>query len=297
MRAIRTIAIVATLAFISTIASAQRDVSNVEIKVTKVSSNIYMLEGSGGNIALSVGDDGVFMVDDQFVELSPKIHAAIKSITDKPVRFLVNTHYHFDHTSGNVVWGKETTILSADNLRKRLEAGSSVKGNVTPPAPKSALPVITFDSSITVHMNGEDIRVQHTPHGHTDGDSIVIFPKSNVVHMGDQVVTYGLPFVDTDGGGNLMGMIENVEKTMASLPDDVKIIPGHGPVLVKADVKQFTEMLRDCIALVSAGVKKGKTLDQLKSEHVLAKYEDKGKGFVKTDEYIEMIYNDLKKTK
>jgi cyclase len=270
------------------------DPAKVEIKVHKVADAIYMLEGAGGNIGVSVGSDGVLIVDDQFASLVPKIQAALKGITDQPVRFVLNTHYHGDHTGGNSVLGKGSTIIAHGNVRRRLQDPPELFGQKRPPAPAQALPVITFDHSLTVHINGEDIRALHFARGHTDGDSIIFFPKANVVHMGDDFVTYGLPFVDVASGGSLLGMIQNIDKAMAGVPDDVKVIPGHGPLSTKADVKAFNDMLKDCVALVRAARKQGKTAEQAKAANVLAKYEEKGKGFIKTADFIDLIYNELK---
>jgi glyoxylase-like metal-dependent hydrolase (beta-lactamase superfamily II) len=277
-------------------ASAQeQDFSKVEIKVEKAGGNVYMLAGAGGNIAVSIGDDGAVVVDDEFAPLVPKIDAAIKGLTPKPVKFLINTHWHFDHTGGNAAMAKSTTIVAHDNVRKRMAEGAHMLGRTIEPAPKEALPVLTFDSSLTVHLNGEDIRALHFARGHTDGDSVIFFPKSNVVHMGDDFVTYGLPFVDVASGGSVVGMAENVEKVMATLPDDVKVIPGHGPLSAKPDALKFAAMLRDCIALVDKARKAGKTADQMKKENVLAKYAELGgeKAFVKTNDFIELIANEL----
>jgi glyoxylase-like metal-dependent hydrolase (beta-lactamase superfamily II) len=271
-----------------------RDFSKVEVKAEKVGGSVYMLTGAGGNIGVSIGEDGVLVVDDQFAPLVPKIQAAIKGLTDKPVRWVLNTHWHGDHTGGNEELGKSSTLIAHDNVRKRLAEGSaSVAGNKVDPAPKGALPVITFDRSLTVHVNGEDIRALHYAKGHTDGDSIVYFPGSNVVHMGDDFVTYGLPFVDVKSGGSVLGMVENVEQAMTTLPADVRVIPGHGPLSGKAEVKKFTDMLRECISLVRAAMKEGKTLAQMKQANVLAKYDALGQGFVKTPDFIELIYNEL----
>jgi cyclase len=290
-----------TLVLAAPLLAQDRDFSKVEVKAEKVAGSIYMLTGAGGNIGVSIGEDGVLVVDDQFAPLLPKIQAAITGLTDKPVRFVLNTHWHGDHTGGNEGFGRTATLIAHDNVRIRLAAGSAnLLGNKVEPAPNGALPVITFDQSLTVHMNGEDIRALHYAHGHTDGDSIIYFPKSNVVHMGDDFVTYGLPFVDVSSGGSVLGMVENDEKAIADLPDDVKVIPGHGHQSTKADVKKFTAMLRDCIALVQAAIKSGQTLPQMKAANVLAKYEELGQGFVKTSGFIELIYNeisgDVKKT-
>ena len=268
------------------------DPAKVEIKIEKAGGNVYMLTGTGGNIGVSVGPDGILIVDDQFASLAPKIQAALKTLSDQPVRFVLNTHWHFDHTGGNLPFSK-SLIVAHDNVRKRMAVGANMLGRTIPPAPVEALPVITFDQSLTVHVNGEDIRALHYAKGHTDGDSIIYFSKSNVLHMGDDFVTYGFPFVDVASGGSVRGMAENVERASAAAPNDVKIIPGHGPLCTKADVKKFTDMLRDSVALVEAARKQGKTLAQMKSENVLKKYDALGQGFIKTPDFIELIYNEL----
>jgi len=269
----------------------QQDFSKVQIKATKVAGNVYMLEGSGGNIGVSVGEDGIVLVDDQFAPLAPKIKEALKGITDKPIKFVLNTHFHGDHTGGNVKFGAEAPIIAHENVRKRLQEGGKVAGNSVEPAPKEALPVITFNDRATVHLNGEDIRAIHFPNGHTDGDSVIFFPKSNVVHMGDDFVTYGFPFVDAQSGGSVNGMIAGVEKVLTMVPEDVKIIPGHGPISTPADVRKFIDMLKDTRALVAKAASEGKTADQMKQGHLLEKYEaEYGKGFIKADAWIDLLY-------
>ena len=275
--------------------SAQQDFSKVEIKVHQVAGSVYMLEGSGGNIGVSVGEDGIVIVDDQFAPLAPKIKAALKGISDKPVRFVLNTHFHGDHTGGNAQFGTDATIIAHENVRKRLLEGGAVVGNPVAPAPKEALPVITFNDRATVHLNGEDIRAIHFPNGHTDGDSVIFFPKSNVVHMGDDFVTYGFPFIDVHNGGSVTGMIAGVEKVLTMVPDDVKIIPGHGAISGPADVRKFLTMLKDTRALVAKASAQGKTAEQMKSEHLLASYEDWNKGFIKSDAWIDLLVADVQK--
>lgn len=274
-------------------ALAQQDFSNVQIKVTKVAGTVYMLEGSGGNIGVSVGDDGIVIIDDQFAPLASKIKATLRELTDKPLKFVINTHFHGDHTGGNAQFGAEATIIAQENVRQRLKQGTTVLGSQAQPAPKQALPVITFNDRATVHVNGEDIRAIHFPNGHTDGDSVIFFPQSNVVHMGDDFVTYGFPFVDVANGGSVGGMIAGVEKVLSMVPDDVKIIPGHGPVSSPADVRKFLAMLKDTRALVEQARQQGKTLDQMKKEHLLSKYDDYSKGFIKTDAWIDLLYAEV----
>jgi glyoxylase-like metal-dependent hydrolase (beta-lactamase superfamily II) len=285
------------LLYASFAAAQQQDFSKVEVKAQHVAGNVHMLTGAGGNIGLSVGPDGVLLVDDQYAPLVPRIRAAIATVTKQPVRFVLNTHWHIDHVGGNADFSKDATLVAHDNVRQRLAEGHpGILGRVIPPAQAEALPVITFDQSLTFHFNGEPIRALHFPRGHTDGDVIVFFPKSNVVHMGDTFVTYGLPFVDVASGGSLLGMIEGVEKAMAAVPDDVKVIPGHGPVSSKADVVAFVAMLRDCVQLVEQAMQKGQSLQQLQEGGVLAKYDHLGKGFVKTASFVELIYNELRGT-
>lgn len=272
-----------------------QDFSKVEMKVQKVAGTVYMLEGSGGNIGASVGDDGIVIVDDEFLPLADKIEAALKGITDKPVKVVLNTHWHGDHTGGNPHFGEKAPIVAQENVRKRLITGGKGRFGETKPADKSALPIITFEDQVSVHLNGEDIRAIHFPHGHTDGDSVIFFTQSNVVHMGDDFFNGGMfPFIDIDSGGSVQGMIAGDEKVLAEVPDNVKIIPGHGPLATKDDLRKFIAVLKETSAAVEAGIKKGKTLDQLKQEKVLAKWDSWGQVFIKTDMFTEILYDSLK---
>jgi cyclase len=291
--------VIAGLVFLLSCMSAQNnDFSKVQIKVTKVAGSVYMLEGAGGNIGASVGDDGIVVVDDQYAPLAGRIQTALKGITDKPVRFVINTHYHEDHTGGNSYFQKQAPIIAHDNVRKRLESGGTAGngGSVkfeAKPAPKDALPIITFDHDVTVHLNGEDIRALYFPAGHTDGDAVIFFPKSNVVHMGDDFVTYGFPFIDVDSGGSIDGMIEGVEKVIGQVPADVKIIPGHGPISSVTDVRAYLDMLKATREVVAKAIQGGETLDQMKQAKLLdpwKKYSDK---MINSDVFIETIYNSL----
>ena len=283
------------LSLIATGAPAQQqDFSKVEVKVQHVAGAVHMLTGAGGNIGISVGPDGVLVVDDQYAPLVPRIRAAIASVTDKPVRFVLNTHWHPDHVGGNADFSRDATLVAHDNVRQRLADGHpGILGRPVPPAQPEALPVITFDHSLTFHFNGEPIRALHLPRGHTDGDVVVFFPESNVVHMGDTFVTYGLPFVDVASGGTLHGMIEGIERVMSAVPDDVKVIPGHGPVSTKTDVLAFADMLRDCVRLVGEAARKGQSLEEMLADGVLAKYDHLGQGFIKTASFVELIYDEL----
>ncbi|MSQ97782.1 MAG: MBL fold metallo-hydrolase [Xanthomonadales bacterium] len=257
-----------------------------------------MLEGEGGNIAASVGFDGVVIVDDQYAPLAEKIRAALQGITDKPLRFVINTHYHFDHAGGNERFGGEATIVAHDNVRRRLMTGGwggnggAVKFESAPGVP-TALPVVTFGATLTLYLNGEDIRAMHYPAAHTDGDSVVFFTRSNVVHMGDNFVTYGFPFVDRLAGGSVKGMIAACDGVIAQLPNNVTIIPGHGPVSSLADLQRYVDMLKAVYAAVEKEVKAGKSLQQLKDAKVLEPWKQYNGTFISSDAFIETLHDEF----
>jgi len=277
---------------------AQDDLSKVNIKISNLRGDVYLLVGEGGNIAASSGEDGIVIVDDQYAPLADKIQSALKGISDKPIRFVINTHYHVDHTNGNEYFQKQAPIIAHDNVRKRLENGGEA-GNLASlkfaakPQVKGALPILTFDHDVTIHLNGEDIQVRHLQNGHTDGDSIVYFPKSNVVHMGDDFLRIGFPFIDLAAGGSVRGLIAALEEVIATLPPDVIVIPGHGVVSKLDDVRIFVKMLKETRAVVDQGVKQGKTLDQLKHEKILAPWKGWSGEWITTDIYLETLYNDI----
>jgi len=239
------------------------------------------------------------MVDDQFAPLLPKIKAALAKISQKPVRFLVNTHWHFDHVGGNAGMADTAAILAHENVRKRMQAGAEFpdfKLKIEPAQPR-ALPVLTYQHDVTIWLNGEPVRALHVPPGHTDGDTVVFFTKSNVVHMGDDFVTYGFPFVDLDSGGGVRGMIAAIDEVLPQIPPDAKIIPGHGPVSTVADVKKFRNRLDEIVALVARGLKSGKTVEQMQKEKLLAPYEDWNGGLLKADQFIAVVARDLTQRK
>jgi glyoxylase-like metal-dependent hydrolase (beta-lactamase superfamily II) len=270
-------------------ATAQQG-DDVEIKTTKLTATVSMLEGRGGNIGVSAGPDGILIVDDQFENLAPKIRAALEKLGQGPPKFILNTHWHGDHTGGNKVFGKDGVIVAHENVRARLAAG----GGNREPAPKEALPVLTFKDGLSIHFNGEEIRVIHFPRGHTDGDSIIFFTKSNVVHMGDYFFAGRFPFVDLRSGGDVEGYLKNIDGVLGLLDAEVKIIPGHGPLSTLNDLKAFQSMLRETIEAVRERAKAGKSLDEAQKEGLGEKWKDWGGGFISTERWIETIYADLK---
>ncbi len=265
-------------------AAVQQDFSKIEIKTSKVAGNVSMLEGSGGNIGVSTGADGTLIIDDQFAPLADKIKAALKSLSDSKLKFLINTHYHGDHTGGNEIFGKEATIIAHSNVKNRMQT-----------KPKEAQPVITYDKAVSVHFNGEEIQAVYFTKGHTDGDSIIYFTKSNVAHLGDDFSPGRFPFVDLGSGGDVVGLAATLGEVIKWLPADVKIIPGHGPLSTIEDVKGYQKMILDTTAIVRKQMRAKKTLDQIKAKGFPEAYKNLGTGFVKPDAWITAIYKSLEK--
>jgi len=288
------IALLALLAFGAQ--AQQRNFDAVQIKTTKVADGIYMLEGEGGNIGVSAGEDGVFLIDDQYAPLTPKILAAVKEISDKPVRFLINTHWHGDHTGGNENLGKAGVVIVAqDNVYKRLSSGGAIqmlKQNY-PPASKAALPVITFSNTATLHLNGDDVTAHHLPPAHTDGDSYVQFRKANVVHSGDVFAAYRYPFIDPESGGSVKGVIRAIDILLPLLDDNTKVIPGHGGLSSKKDVLAFRKMIATVVGKIEPMAKSGKTLQQGLAAKPTREFDEEWGKFRKPDAFVEIVYNGL----
>jgi cyclase len=277
-------------------APAQRqDFSAVEIKTEKVTANIAVFFGAGGNIAVSHGPDGTVLIDDQFAPLTQKIEAAVKELGATPVKFLINTHFHGDHTGGNENFGRAGAIIVAhDNVRERLSKESKRGERVTPPSPPAALPVITYADGLQLHLNGESVRTLHVPHAHTDGDSIVIWKQSNVVHMGDTFFhQVTLPFIDVDSGGNALGLLEAVDKVLGLIDDKTVVIPGHGPVAKKSDLLSYRAMLAEVISAVEKERGAGRTLEQVLALKLAAKYDTRPDAFIKGDAFVTAIWKSL----
>ena len=285
--------------FVAASAFAQQDFSKVQIETIPVAEGVYMLAGRGGNIGLSVGQDGAFLIDDQYAPLTDKILAAISAVTEKPVRFLVNTHWHGDHTGGNESIGKGGTVIVAhDNVRKRLARGQFMKvfnANI-PPAPPKALPVITFAEGVTFHWNNETLEVVHSKSAHTDGDAVIYFKNANVVHVGDLFFNGIYPFIDAGSGGTLEGVIAGVDEVLGRIDDNTKVIPGHGPLGNKADLKTYRDMLVTIQGRMTKLMNEGKDMDEIVAAKPTADYDAKwGGGFLKPDPWVKIVYSVMQK--
>lgn len=257
-----------------------------EIKAQHVAGNIHMLEGSGGNVGVSAGEDGILIVDDKFEKDVPRIRELLQEIDPGPLKFVLNTHYHGDHTGGNAEFGDEAVIIAHENVRVRL-AGED--------KPKVALPVVTYEDKVTIHFNGETIDVIHFPEGHTDSDSIVFFRGANVVHMGDHMFAGRFPYIDLGGGGSVQGYIDNVAKALSHIPDDAKLIPGHGPLSTKADLQELHDMIDACYTSVKDQVAAGKSIEDIQEQGVPAEYKDWGWRFISEQRWIMILHEDATK--
>lgn len=263
---------------------------DVEIKTEKVAGNIYVLYGSGGNIGVSVGNDGILTIDTQFANLAEKIKAALKALGNDRPKFVFNTHWHGDHTGGNEIFGRDSIIIANENVRKRMAETTIFRGQPRTPSPLVALPMITYTSELSLYFNGENIRAVHFPKGHTDGDTVIFFTASNVVHLGDDFFVDRFPFVDLDSGGSVEGLIKNVGSLIQMIPSDAKLIPGHGKVSSINELRDYHQMLMETTLIVRKGMNEGKSLDQIKAAGFPEKYKDAGSGFITTNAWIETIY-------
>jgi cyclase len=276
---------------------AQATEDTTRIQVVPVAGSVSMLVGRGGNIGVAVGDDAVFLVDDQYAPLSQKIMDAVKSITDKPIKFLLNTHWHGDHTGGNENFGKAGVVIVAhDNVRQRMSVEQFVaRFNMkVPPSPHVALPVITFADMVTFHINDDDIHAIHVANAHTDGDVVVHWVKANAMHLGDVFFNGGYPFIDLGSGGSIDGVIAATQAALGYCDDNTKIIPGHGPLGTKADLKAYHDMLVAVRAAVNKLVVLKKTKEQAIAAKPTAQWDAKwGNGFIKPDDMVSTVYESL----
>ena len=277
-------------------AQAQTNYDTVQVRSTLLNRGVYMLTGSGGNIGVAVGDDAVFVIDDQFAPLTPKILAAIQAITPKPVRFIVNTHWHFDHTGGNENFGKMGVVIMAhDNVRKRMSKDQFIDAlkTTTPASPAIALPLVTFAEGVTFHINGDSVLVTHVPPAHTDGDAIIVFTKANVIHTGDTFHNAGLPFVDLSSGGSVHGIIGAADKVLAMSNAETKIIPGHGPLADRARLKAWRDAVAGLVTKMQAELRAKKTVEQVLADSITKAYaKDWPAGH---ERFVRLLYQELTK--
>ncbi len=273
--------------------------TGVEVKATKLTENLYVLQGKGGNVALLFGEDGTFLIDADYADVTPSIIIEVEKITGKKdIEFLVNTHWHNDHTGGNEIMGKHNTLIIAHhNVRKRLTESIELKvfDKITQPQPKEALPVITYATETAFHINNETIRVFHVENAHTDGDSVIEFTESNVIHAGDTYFNGFYPFIDTATGGGIEGMIGAVDEILELADDKTVIIPGHGPVSNKAELQAYRDMLVNVRDKVKPMVEAGKSLEQIKAAHPLAEFNAEwGDGFLPPEKWLRIVVESLK---
>lgn len=278
-------------------AAAEDRFAKVEIKAEPVRDNLFMLQGAGGNIAVFTGEDGVFMVDDQYAPLTEKIRTAVAAITDQPLRFVINTHWHGDHTGGNENLGKaDALVVAHENVRERMSTEQFMKtfNRTVPPSAPAALPVITFTDATTFHWNGDTVRVKYTGPAHTDGDSVVLFKDANVIHMGDTFFNGSYPFIDLSSGGSVDGLVAVMNRVLGMADDETAIIPGHGPLSNKAELTEQRDLLvrlRDKIQLL---IDEGLTKEQVIAANPTREYDAQyGQGFMKPDLWTGIVYDSL----
>ena len=278
-------------------AAAQQDMADVEIRVEQVAPGVAVLFGRGGNIGLSHGPDGNVLIDDQYAPLTERILAAVGSVNPGPIRFVINTHWHGDHSGGNENLGERGAIIVAhDNVRARMSTDQFMArfDRTVPASPPAALPVITFAQGVTFHLNGDTIEVIHFPRGHTDGDAIIRWREANAIHMGDLFFhQFSFPFVDTGSGGSLAGLMEALDRIIPMTDDRTVVIPGHGPVATQADLIAYRDMLADIRDRVAAGIAAGRSLQEIQAARPAARY-GMEEGFISPDDFVALVYESLR---
>jgi glyoxylase-like metal-dependent hydrolase (beta-lactamase superfamily II) len=279
------------------------DYSKTEYRKEKLTDNLYVLFGGGGNIAVLTGPDGSLVVDSDVSEMSAKMRAAVSLVSDRPARFLVNTHYHFDHAGGNPTLGRGNTVIVAqENVRTRLSGKQAIKQDgidlTFEPTPREGLPLITFEDGLRFHVNGEEVSIVHVAHAHTDGDAFVFFEKANVLHTGDLMMSIGYPIVDAGNGGSLDGLIAGHERALKLCNDKTRVIPGHGPVVGRADLQAYHDMLVTIRQRVGDLIRKGRSLEQIKAAAPSREFDERwGKGFYKPDLFVQRVFIEIGRAK
>ncbi len=264
---------------------------DVSVESEAVAGPVHMLTGRGGNLGVSVGPDGLLLIDDQFDYMADKIQAALDGLASDAdldsgsPRFLINTHHHGDHTGGNNVFGEVATVFAHENVRARLVDAGKIKG--------AGLPSVTYAEGLTIHFNGEEVKLVHLSEGHTDGDTVVYFTGSNVVHMGDHCFNGAFPFIDIDSGGSVKGYLRNIEIVLNETNEETRYIPGHGPLASRKDVQACKRTLEDVVRLVAGALSDGATAESMKADNLLKDYESWGKGFINSERMIDTVVREL----
>jgi len=278
--------------------STAQDEKQPTVEVSALKGSLHLLKGRGGNVVASVGTDGILMIDDDYTEYAQAHHEALRGLAgDASVpAFVVNTHWHFDHTGGNQYWGEQGSVIVAhSNVRERMSTRQEMKAfnRVIEPSPLAALPVVTYGDSLVLHMNGDDVEVQHFPTGHTDGDSVIFFVGENVVHMGDHYFKDRFPFVDLGSGGNVLGFTRNIASVLARVDDNTVIVPGHGDLANKADLQRYLTMLESTTEMVRSHLEKGMTPEQIAEQGLGEEWASWGSGFINEQAWISFIAGSL----
>ena len=274
-------------------AAHQQQPPPAEVRIERVAPGVAVLFGRGGNIGLSYGEDGNVLIDDQYAPMTERIVAAVRSIDPDPIRFVVNTHWHGDHTGGNENLGRMGSVIVAhDNVRRRMSMEQVVRGNPVPASPPGALPVVTFSEDLTFHLNGDELRVHHIEHAHTDGDALVHWTRANVLHMGDTYFNGMLPFIDLDSGGSVDGVIAALERALEIADARTVIIPGHGPLARRSDLQAYHDILLGMRSQVAEAIRAGRTLEQIKALRIADRY-GRDTDFISPDAFIETLHRDL----
>jgi glyoxylase-like metal-dependent hydrolase (beta-lactamase superfamily II) len=268
---------------------AQMDLEKVQIETVNLTDTIYILKGAGGNMCASIGPDGVLLIDTEYAPLYQKIKDALHKLGGNKIKYVINTHWHGDHTSGNINFAADAPIIAHKNVRETMLHPKPRKGKAAEPANEAALPIITYDSEMTIYINDEDVKLIRIPPGHTDGDTVVYFPKSNVVHMGDLFFNGTFPYIDFENGGNVLAYTENVKSILDNLADNIKIIPGHGPLATKKDFQTFYNMLVETTAYVKAKIDAGLSVEEISKSGLPEKWKSWGEGFLKPEMWIDFI--------
>ncbi|HEU4455423.1 MAG TPA: MBL fold metallo-hydrolase [Longimicrobium sp.] len=276
-------------------AAAQQAPDTVQVRAVPVGEGVWMLTGRGGNVGVSAGEDGVFLVDDQYAPMTERIRRAVVALSPRPIRFVLNTHWHGDHTGGNEnLGGAGVLIVAHDNVRRRMSTEQFIERLEmrVPASPRAALPVVTFGEDVTFWINGDSVHAFHVDPAHTDGDALVHFRRANAIHMGDVFFNGAYPFVDTSSGGSLRGVIAACDRALALADEGTKIIPGHGPLATRADLQRYRDVLSTSLERVTAAVAAGKTLAQLKADSPLEDFDATyGRGFINPDAFLELVFN------